>query len=120
MIKRKSAMRREATKNMRAGDGVIVNDHILEKDEMQTNCRLFTRMTIEPGASIGYHAHAEEEDIYYILSGIATVCDNGETRTLYPGEVIFTGDGDSHSIANKGEVPVELIDVILTYATPAK
>lgn len=115
MIKRKSAMRREPTEHMRDGEGVIVNDHILEKNEMRTNCRLFTRMTIEPGASIGYHKHAKEEDIYYILSGIATVCDNGDTKVVYPGEVVYTGDGDSHSIANNGNVPLELVDIILTY-----
>lgn len=108
-------MRREATTGMRAGIGVIVNDHILEKEELHTNCRLFTHMTIEPGASIGYHGHANEEDIYYILSGIATVCDNGETKTVYPGDVVYTGNGDKHSIANNGEVPLELVDVILTY-----
>ena len=115
MIKRKSAMRREATTGMRDGEGVIVNDHILENDEMKTNCRLFTRMTIEQGASIGYHQHFKEEDIYYILSGVATVCDNDKTYTVYPGEVVYTGDQDFHSIANKGDVPLELIDVILTY-----
>ena len=115
MIKRKSAMRREATKGMRNGEGVIVNDHILEDEEMKTRCRLFTRMTIEQGASIGYHQHFKEEDIYYILSGVATVCDNDKTYTVSPGEVVYTGDQDFHSIANKGDVPLELIDIILTY-----
>lgn len=115
MIKRKSAMRREAVKGMRNGDGVIVNDHILENEEMKTNCRLFTHMTIEQGASIGYHQHFREEDIYYILSGIATVRDNDRTYTVYPGEVVYTGDQDFHSIANNGDTPLELIDIILTY-----
>ena len=120
MIKRKSAMRREPMEKARGGVGVALFDHILEKTEMRTNCRMFTRIILEPGASIGYHKHEKEEDIYYIITGIATVCDNGETRTVYPGEVVHTGDGDSHSIANDGQVPLEFMSIILTYETPER
>lgn len=120
MLKRKSAMRREPMEKARNGVGVSVFDHILEKTEMKTNCRMFTKITLEPGASIGYHKHEKEEDIYYVINGIATVRDNGEMKTLYPGEVLFTGDGDSHSIANDGEVPLEFISIILTYEAPER
>ena len=81
MVKEQSVMRREPMENARGGVGVTIFDHILEKTEMRTNCRMFTKITLKPGASIGYHKHEKEEDIYYILNGIATVCDNGETRT---------------------------------------
>lgn len=81
---------------------------------------MFTKITLEPGASIGYHQHIEEEDIYYILTGIATVNDGGDTRIVYPGEVVYTGNGGSHSIANNGDVPLEFVSVILTYQTPER
>ena len=120
MIKRWSAIRREPTANARGGEGVTVFDHILEKSELKTNCRMFTRITLEPGASIGPHSHAREEDIYYILSGIATVYDNGETHTIYPGDVAWVGDGGSHGIANNEKTPLEFISVILTYDAPER
>lgn len=120
MIKRQSAMRREPTEKARGGVGVTIFDHILEKNEMRTNCRMFTKITLEPGASIGYHLHTQEEDIYYILAGIASVNDNGDIRTVYPGEVVYTSDGDSHSIANNGEVPLEFVSIILTYQPPER
>ena len=120
MIKRQSAIRREPMEKARGGVGVAIFDHILEKTEMRTNCRMFTKITLEPGTSIGYHKHVKEEDIYYIMTGIATVCDNDEIRTLYPGEVLYTGSGDSHSIANDGDVPLQFISIILTYETPER
>jgi mannose-6-phosphate isomerase-like protein (cupin superfamily) len=104
----------------RGGNGVSIFDHILEKTELHTNCRMFTKITLEPGASIGYHKHTQEEDINYIITGIATVNDNGETRTIYPGEVVCAGDGGSHSIANDGQVPLEFVSVILTYQPPER
>lgn len=120
MLKRQSAMRRESMEKARGGVGITVFDHLLEKTEMRTNCRMFTKITLEPGASIGYHKHEKEEDIYYITTGIATVCDNGETITVYPGELVIAGDGESHSIANDGEVPLEFISIILTYEQPER
>jgi mannose-6-phosphate isomerase-like protein (cupin superfamily) len=104
----------------RGGNGVAIFDHILEKSELRTNCRMFTRIILEPGASIGSHTHTQEEDIYYILNGIATVNDNGETRIVYPGEVVYVGDGGSHGIANDGQVPLEFVSVILTYQPPER
>lgn len=120
MIKKQSAMRREPMPNARGGDGVAIFDHILEKTEMNTNCRMFTKITLEPGTSIGYHKHEREEDIYYIINGIATVTDNGEKRFVYPGEVVYTGDGGSHSIANEKDVPLEFVSIILTYDPPER
>ena len=120
MIKRQSAIRREPMDKARGGVGVTIFDHILEKTELRTNCRMFTKITLEPGASIGLHKHEQEEDIYYILSGIATVIDNGETRTVYPGEVVLASSGDSHAIGNDGQVPLELVSVILTYDPPER
>jgi len=120
MYKRQSGIRREFLDKARGGVGVTIVDHVLEKTEMRVNCRMFTKMTLEPGASIGYHQHNDEEDIYYILSGIATVKDNGETLTVYPGEVVRAGSGDSHSIANEGHVPLEFMSIIMTYQPPER
>ena len=120
MIKRKAMMRRDPVKNCRNGMGITVFDHILECSELHTNCRMFTKITLEPGASIGPHGHTKEEDIYYILSGIATVYDNGDTYEVFPGDVAYVGDGGSHGIANEGKTPLEFISVILTYDEPAR
>jgi len=120
MLKRQSGIRREQIEKVKGGEGVTIMDHIVEKTELLANCRLFCKVTLEPGASIGYHKHDQEDDIYYILSGIATINDNGVEGLLYPGETLYTGNGGSHSIANHGHVPVELISVVLTYQPPER
>jgi len=114
MFRRKSGMRREAIEKARGGEGVTIFDHIFETDEMGTNCRVLAKLTLEPGTSIGYHTHENEEDIYYVLNGIATVNINGDTRLVYPGEAARLEVGGSHSIANEGQEPLEVISVIVT------
>jgi len=120
MIKRQSGIRREPMEKARGGVGVAIFDHILEKTEMKANCRMFTKITLEPGASIGSHQHADEEDVYYIVRGLATVTDNGKTCTMYPGEVMYTGSGESHSIANEGTEPLEFVSIIMIYQPPER
>ncbi|MCL2233107.1 MAG: cupin domain-containing protein [Treponema sp.] len=120
MIKKQASIRREEMEKARGGVGITVFNHLLEKTEMRANCRMFTRITLEPGNSIGVHKHEEEEDVYYILKGVATVNDNGETVTLHPGDVAFAQSGDSHGIANDGQETLEFVSVIMTYQPPER
>ena len=120
MLKRQSGMRRDTMVNARGGEGTVVFDHIFEVTETRANCRVLAKVTLEPGASIGYHQHEQEEEIYYIINGVATVNDNGQTRTVYPGEGVYAGGGDCHAIANDGHVPLEFLSIIMTYEPPER
>mgnify|MGYP000889324647 CR=1 FL=1 len=115
MIKSAETMRVELRERMRGGKGTVQIKHIFEQTELTGKCRLFACITLEPGCSIGQHPHENEEEVYYILKGRAKVVDDGEERELRPGDAVLTGGGRSHSIANAGEEPVELLAVILTY-----
>jgi mannose-6-phosphate isomerase-like protein (cupin superfamily) len=115
MIKTRSEMEREIRERMRDGTGSIEILHVFKKEELRGGTRLFARLTLPPGSSIGYHVHESEEEIFYIISGTAQVNDNGKTRTVAGGDAVLTGSGAGHSIENKGREPVELMAVILTY-----
>jgi len=115
MIKTQNEMEREVRQPMHDGTGSVEILHVLKMEELHGHTRLFARLTLPPGSSIGYHVHKSEEEIFYILSGAALVNDNGKTRTVGAGDAILTGDGAGHSIENKGREPVELMAVILTY-----
>ncbi|NLO99293.1 MAG: cupin domain-containing protein, partial [Clostridiaceae bacterium] len=73
------------------------------------------QITLEPGCSIGSHVHDQEEEIYYILSGTGTVNDNGVVKNVGPGDAIKTGDGESHSISNNGDVPLVFLAAIILF-----
>jgi len=115
MIKRNPDMVREIRSNMRGGNGNVEICHIFKPEELKGKTRLNAKITLEPGCSIGLHEHVGEEEIYYILKGIATVNDNGNISTLYPGDAVLTGNGASHSIENNGSETLELMALILLY-----
>lgn len=104
----------EYRENMRGGDGtVLLTNLITSPAELAGKGRLFSKITIEPGCSIGYHEHTGDRELYYIISGTAEYNDNGEIRTVHAGDVTLCPAHSGHGIANRGSETVELIAVIL-------
>jgi len=116
MIKLNNEMLRESREKMRGGIGEVHFMHLFQKEELKGKCRLFSRISIPPGNSIGFHDHADEEEIYYILKGRAEVLDGDLVREVGPGDAVLTGGGAGHSIKNIGTESLEFLAVILLYA----
>ena len=113
MLKRKDSFRNDLRKEMRGGDGEILISHIWEPEsELRSKTRMFSKITIKPGCSIGEHRHDDEEEVFYVLKGVAEYYDDGKMVELHAGDSVLTGGGGSHAIRNSGEEPVELIAFI--------
>ena len=111
MIKRTSPVR--DMENVRGGKGPVHADDFATLEETFGHLRLFSRFLLPPGSSIGYHTHDTDMEYYYILSGTATVNDNGEITTMGPGEVMVTRDGAGHDITNCTDEPLEFMAVVV-------
>ncbi len=115
MIKRSIDMQTEVRERMREGRGTVEFLHVFKKDELRGRARLFARLRIPKGSSIGYHEHEGEEEVFYILSGSGVVNDNGASTRVGPGDAVLTGGGAGHAIENQEDEPLELMAVILEY-----
>lgn len=115
MVKAKNTMVPELRQNMRGGNGAVEVTDILKPGEYKGKARMIAKVVLKPGCSIGRHVHENEEEIFYVLSGEATLDDNGETKLLHAGDASVTLGGEGHSIANNGDADVELMAIILTY-----
>ena len=113
MIKRESTYDATINENMRGGDGSVKIEHLLTPGEMNNKGRLFAKITLEPGCSIGHHVHEGEMESFFIISGQAQYDDNGETVTLNPGDTTHTPGGAGHAVKCLGDVPLEMIALIL-------
>ncbi len=115
MIRKKADMEKEVRERMRDGKGAVEILHVFRREEMRARVRLFARMRLPRGSSIGYHLHDGEEEVFYILSGTGQVTEGSDTSTVGPGDAVLTGGGEGHSIENVGEEPLELLATILVY-----
>ena len=86
---------------------------IVSDDELYGKGRLFNLMIIEPGNSIGEHAHEGDNEIFYFLEGTGEYNDNGTIVEVGPGDTTICSDGELHGLKNTGDVPLEFIALIL-------
>lgn len=115
MVKSSKDMKENIREAMRGGDGRVICKDFLSKGEYDGSARLFSTLTLEPGCSIGKHVHENEEEVFYVLNGIADYDDNGTVVKMYPGDSCICRAGEAHSIANRQESGnLTVVAVILT------
>ena len=114
MIRKAEECKVEFREHMRDGDGTVKITNLIEGDaELNGKCRLFGKITLETGCSIGFHVHEKDAELFYILRGTAEYNDGGEIRTVTAGDVTICPTGTGHGIANRTDEIVELVAVIV-------
>jgi len=108
-------MATEVRDQMRGGQGRITVQHYFAPAEFGARMRLCARLTIPPGASIGEHDHAREDEIYLVLSGTGMVQENGAHTRVNAGDAVLTGKGGRHAVVNDGSVPLVIAAIIILY-----
>ena len=82
--------------------------------EMPAHLKLFNIITLEPQASIGYHMHEHETELFYFVSGRALLRDDGVEYELTAGDAAATGHGHWHGVKNIGDEPLVMVACIVT------
>jgi len=116
MIRRAGEYQVDIRTEMRGGDGEVKIEHLWdEENELKAETRLFAKLTLAHGCSIGFHHHDDEEEIFVIIKGAAEADDNGQKVVLNTGDTILTGNGAGHSIKCISAEPLEILAVISCY-----
>jgi quercetin dioxygenase-like cupin family protein len=113
MITRQNELKTTVNEQMRGGTGSVVIEHLLDAEGLYGKGRLYARVTLKQGCSIGYHIHEGEAETFYIIKGTADYDDNGTPSVLYAGDVAYTPAGSGHAITNNGEEDVVMIALIV-------
>ncbi len=103
----------ELREHMRAGDGTVKITNFVGKDELLGKGRLFARITLEPGCSIGEHIHEGDSELFVVERGCPTYNDGGTTVEAKPGDVLICPAETGHSIANHTDETVDIIALIV-------
>ena len=114
MIRRKNECSIEYREHMRDGDGTVkLTSFISGPEELCGKGRLFSKIVLEPGCSIGYHIHEHDSELFYFLKGHGIYSDNGTEVAVTAGDVAICPVGQGHSIANRSDEVLELVAVIV-------
>ncbi len=111
MVRKETYIIRE---NMgKTGIGQVYQYEIESKEALRGHGRLFAKLVMPKGSTIGWHQHVGESETYYILSGTGSFKDNDGTVTeVGPGDICSINVGESHSLDNIGEDDLVLIALV--------
>ena len=113
MVVRENQQVLQQRENMRGGEGTVDIHHILSEEDLPKNSRLYAKVVLKPGCSIGTHEHKAEAELFYILSGMGMALDGDQKREVGAGDAVVTANG-VHAIKNVGNDELEMLAVIIT------
>lgn len=91
------------------GQGEIRNVFLYGAEDFTTALRFVIYSELQPGDSIGYHTHGNNEEVYVVLAGEGTMTVNGTVRPVRTGDVLLNRPGWSHGLVNSGEGVLRLL-----------
>lgn len=100
--------------NVQNGSGKVEVYPILKDDEeMYNKGRVYSKFVLPKGSEVGIHPHIGDFESYYILSGRGKYFIDNEWVDVFPGDSLYTGEGEKHGIRNESEEPLIFIGLIL-------
>lgn len=91
----------------------IFSDEKMKKVNLFESPHLFCDIyCLKPGQSQKVHTHAENDKLYYALTGAVHVTLGDETRPLSPGELAIAPAGLPHGVENRSQANATLLVVM--------
>lgn len=69
------------------------------------------KITVKPKSELSYQSHKYRNEHWIVLSGIATIKQNGKIYKIKKDESTYIKKGDKHKLMNKENIDLEIIEV---------
>ena len=106
VAKLKSAKRPEATDHRRGHRPWGYYDSIDKGERFQVK-----RIVVHPGGTLSLQKHHHRAEHWVVVRGTAEVTIGQDIKSVHENESIFIPIGAVHRLANRGKIPLELIEV---------
>lgn len=101
------------------GVGEIGFCRVAEREAMAGACNFIDVAVLPPGASIGRHRHADdEEEVYVVMKGRGRMWRDGEEFEVGEGDLIRNRPGGAHGLVNHTDA--DLMIFVFELAVPAR
>jgi quercetin dioxygenase-like cupin family protein len=67
--------------------------------------------SVTPGTGIPKHAHAREDELFYVLEGTCQFVLDGQSILAGPGTLVHVPKGAMHGFSNPGSNPVRFVNI---------
>lgn len=103
----------ESLENLHGGTGTVHITRKLTKEDKITGLNMFAEVTLEVGASIGYHLHESDAEAYHIVQGEGIFLDHQEVeKHVTNGDLCLITKGQGHGLMNTGNQDLKIIAIV--------
>jgi mannose-1-phosphate guanylyltransferase/mannose-6-phosphate isomerase len=106
VAKLKSARRSEATEHRRGHRPWGYYDSIDRGERFQVK-----RIVVQPGGTLSLQKHHHRAEHWVVVRGTAEVTIGSDIKSVHENESVYIPIGAVHRLANRGKIPLELIEV---------
>lgn len=111
---RKAEMTRKD--NLQGGKGGAVVYTIVPEKELYKSGRMYAKIVLDPGATVGWHRHEGETEPYYILDGNGIfVDDDGSRNEVGAGDICTIFPGQCHALENNSQTDTLTFIALIYY-----
>ena len=111
MITRKEQQAHSVREYMRGGEKFVQFTDL--SSQLPERMRVYSILTLIPGASIGYHVHENETELFYFIEGNGRVRDDDQEYDICPGDSMATFSGHGHGVVNTGDTNLVLLACVV-------
>lgn len=102
----------ETLENLHGGIGKVHISRKLTKDDSVIGIDMFAEVTIDRGASIGYHLHKTDAEAYYIVEGEGVFQESHDEKSVQQGDLCLITKDQGHGMKNTGDTPLRMIAIV--------
>ena len=111
MVRKETCEVRTGMGGTGVGEAYVYN--IVSKEELAGHGRLYAKVVLPPGSSIGWHQHVHETEPYYILYGEGDFIDTDKSVTkVHAGDICTIEFNGWHALENNSDEDLALVALI--------
>lgn len=76
--------------------------------------------SVDPGFTSNEHAHGDQEELFYCVSGSGRIRVDGEEARVAPGDLVYAPPGSRHQLINDGKEVFKVLAVVSPPFIPEK
>ena len=111
MITRREQQAHSIREAMRGGNKYVQFTDLSAR--VPERMRVYSILRLIPGASIGYHVHEGETELFYFMEGFGRVQDDDQFFDVSAGDSMATFSGHGHGVENTGDTDLVLLACIV-------
>lgn len=94
--------------------------HLVTPENMGAKFLWLGTSSVDPGFCSNAHAHEEQEEVFYCISGKGMIRVDEEEAFLEPGVVVYVPPKGVHQLINNGEEVLKVVSAVAPPFVPDK